>query len=971
MKKILFKAITIIVLVLIISCNGENAFRQEDAICYVGSRYFATIQDGINYISSSSREISSDRTITLLKDVVADKIQKKQRTSILIPTSFKGNLIIDLAGYVYEFDNNNNVTILGSDEVKIQNGTLKINNSELDKSVFVLNNTSLVLSDLMVEDLRENPKAVEVGNNSTLLIEGSNINKSSISGVFSFGSESKMDVKGGTVKFLDIIEPEKANANINLYSGLIYNTHKVFDRVTSAIKGTIDRNIVHTPLNKIDAKKATCLDDGNLEYYICSDCNSYFLDKECTKPTTKSDVIINKLGHRDGIIYVPVKEPTCTEDGSIAHYICKYCNNIYGTSDGSSSISNIKVQKTGHKPKYYSETESTCSSHGYESYYLCLNCKLYFSDEKCENNIIEPVQKPFNDVHNYGNWIKNENGHEGKCLDCNKKYGLEQHNFGDWQLGTDNKYYHVCSVCEYEEVTEGCVWKESPKHDSTCTEDGNKAFSYCEVHKEFFTPDHLTKIDDVTTLVIEKKGHDLSVIKKDEDNHWLKCSRCDFEDEHLPHVMNIMINNGAKGHNKGCSCGYKSDEIVNHELSNWQIVEGEERKAERVCLDNCGYTVNNAEGKFTNIKKEEGSCTTPSNDEYWICEGEDYKFYFNSDFSKILLAPPLIESTGHKFSDWQYDESDHYRQCSKCNQEERIGHSLSVWKYLDYLVAGKKCDYCDYSIDNEEWSNQQISNDIEATCYSEGLKKCWKSTDGNTTLYFAFDGKSLLDEKDVIIPILNHEIIEEKEKAFSCNEDGYKAHYECINCNKLFSDLLGKEEISKESIIIPKAHKFDSNSYYSDESGHSKKCIVCSYYDSNLSVHNFGSWNIVDGNAEQYCKICSYKRSTKDLEPLVQTPVAASCTQNGSTGYKYYSKFGLYISLDENPSIVDYEDTVILKTGHNIPNDIWKRSENYHWHECTNNCGEMRNHGKHVFEDETDLEGKAYKICTDCGFSKY
>lgn len=963
MKKILFKAITILILLLIISCNGENAFRQEDAICSVGSRYFATIQDAINYISSQSRDISSDRTITLLKDVVADKIQKNQRTSILIPTSFKGNLIIDLADYVYEFDNNNNnVTILGSDEVKIQNGTLKINNSESDKSVFVLNNTSLVLSDLIVEDLRENPKAVEVGNNSTLLIEGSNINKSSISGVFSFGFESKMDVKGGTVKFLDIIEPEKANANINLYSGLIYNTHKVFDRVTSAIKGTIDRNIVHTPLNKIDAKKATCLEDGNLEYYICSDCNSYFLDKECTKPTTKSAIIINKIGHRDGIIYVPMKEPTCTEDGSVAHYICKYCNNTYSTSDGSSSISNIKVQKTGHKPKYYSETESTCSSHGYESYYLCLNCKLYFSDEKCENNIKEPVLKPFNDVHNYGNWIKNENGHEGKCLDCNKKYELEQHKFGDWLPSTDNKYYHVCSVCEYEEVTEGCVWKESPKHDSTCTEDGNKAFSYCEVHKEFFTPDHITKIDDVTTLVIEKKGHDLSVIENDEDNHWLKCSRCDFEDEHLPHVMNIMINNGAKGHNKGCSCGYISDEIVNHELSNWQIVEGEERKAERVCLDNCGYTVNNAEGKFTNIKKEEGSCTTPSNEEYWICEGEDYKFYFNSDFSKILLAPPIIESTGHKFSDWQYDESDHYRQCSKCNQEERIGHSISVWKYLDYLVAGKKCDYCDYSIDNRKWSNQQISNDIEATCSSEGLKKCWKSTDGNTTLYFAIDGNSLLDKNEVVIPALEHNITEVKEKLSSCNEDGYKAHYECSNCNKLFSDSLGVEEISIESISIPKAHKFDSNSYYSEENGHSKKCIVCSYYDSNLSVHNYGAWNIVNNEAEQYCQICNFKRSTEGVDYIEQQPVSPSCGKNGSTGYKYYSKYGLYIIGGENPRIVDFKETVVNALKHNIPTDVWNTSENYHWHECTNNCGKMSDHGKHVFED---------KICTVCGFSKY
>ncbi|MDE6869281.1 MAG: DUF285 domain-containing protein [Clostridia bacterium] len=49
---------------------------------------------------------------------------------------------------------------------------------------------------------------------------------------------------------------------------------------------------------KRDAKDATCVEDGNIEYYACSICGKYFQDELCqSEITNKGEVIIDALGH--------------------------------------------------------------------------------------------------------------------------------------------------------------------------------------------------------------------------------------------------------------------------------------------------------------------------------------------------------------------------------------------------------------------------------------------------------------------------------------------------------------------------------------------------------------------------------------------------------------------------------------------------------------------------------------------------
>ena len=53
---------------------------------------------------------------------------------------------------------------------------------------------------------------------------------------------------------------------------------------------------IHT-MNKIDAKDATCTEEGNIEYYTCISCNKYYLDYEGQEEIRIENVFINALGH--------------------------------------------------------------------------------------------------------------------------------------------------------------------------------------------------------------------------------------------------------------------------------------------------------------------------------------------------------------------------------------------------------------------------------------------------------------------------------------------------------------------------------------------------------------------------------------------------------------------------------------------------------------------------------------------------
>ena len=72
------------------------------------------------------------------------------------------------------------------------------------------------------------------------------------------------------------------------------------------------------------------MEEGNIAYWHCKDCDKYFSDEACTKEITKQDTIIKATGHGT-IKVVNKKEATCTSNGYTGDKVCIECGTIIET----------------------------------------------------------------------------------------------------------------------------------------------------------------------------------------------------------------------------------------------------------------------------------------------------------------------------------------------------------------------------------------------------------------------------------------------------------------------------------------------------------------------------------------------------------------------------------------------------------------------------------------------------------------
>lgn len=73
-------------------------------------------------------------------------------------------------------------------------------------------------------------------------------------------------------------------------------------------------------------KAASCIEDGNMEYWYCEKCEEYFADSEGTNIISSEDIVINATGHVGTVI--PAIPPTATEEGWTEGMACDVCGQI-------------------------------------------------------------------------------------------------------------------------------------------------------------------------------------------------------------------------------------------------------------------------------------------------------------------------------------------------------------------------------------------------------------------------------------------------------------------------------------------------------------------------------------------------------------------------------------------------------------------------------------------------------------------
>ena len=151
-------------------------------------------------------------------------------------------------------------------------------------------------------------------------------------------------------------------------------------------------------LEKVEATEATCIKEGNIEYYQCTNsCKKLFKDAEAKEEIELAATVIPKdpKNHAGEIEIKNAKDVTCTEGGYTGDTYCKDCGEMLAEGE--------IIAAAGHQLKKVEAKAATQTEEGNIEYYQCPSCGKLFKDAEAKEEIqaediviakLPPEEKP-------------------------------------------------------------------------------------------------------------------------------------------------------------------------------------------------------------------------------------------------------------------------------------------------------------------------------------------------------------------------------------------------------------------------------------------------------------------------------------------------------------------------------------------------------------------------------------------------
>ena len=141
---------------------------------------------------------------------------------------------------------------------------------------------------------------------------------------------------------------------------------------------------------KIRAKAATCEKDGNIEYWSCYRCDALFADADATTALSADDIRLPKLSHN--AIFVDENQSTCSTKGNIPYWYCSNCYTYFEDEACAVEIENkgsVLLGTLAHTLTYAAATTPSGYTNGNIEHWNCSVCNGYFSDEAGSKQITQ------------------------------------------------------------------------------------------------------------------------------------------------------------------------------------------------------------------------------------------------------------------------------------------------------------------------------------------------------------------------------------------------------------------------------------------------------------------------------------------------------------------------------------------------------------------------------------------------------
>ena len=151
-------------------------------------------------------------------------------------------------------------------------------------------------------------------------------------------------------------------------------------------------------LIRTEAKEASCTEDGNVEFWTCSDCGRVYSDSEGVNEIDPEETVIHATGHAYGD-WTVVREATCTEAGS-KEKVCANCGDKITE----------EIPAAGHQwnESYTVDVAPTYTEEGTES----IHCSVCDEIQEGSARAVAKLRKPVSMLTISGIVAKNYNGKE-------------------------------------------------------------------------------------------------------------------------------------------------------------------------------------------------------------------------------------------------------------------------------------------------------------------------------------------------------------------------------------------------------------------------------------------------------------------------------------------------------------------------------------------------------------------------------
>ncbi|MDO5156078.1 MAG: leucine-rich repeat protein [Eubacteriales bacterium] len=426
---------------------------------------------------------------------------------------------------------------------------------------------------------------------------------------------------------------------------------------------------------KVAATTPTCLKEGNITYYTCSnttnECGKLFKDATCSTEISKEDTVLPKTDHKYGE-WVVVKPATCIEKGKSKH---------------------------------------TCMTSG---------CTKY---EEREDNALK---------HDFSEqWTSDGNTHWKACkrTGCDVKQSQEQHNMVTLTdvvptEEKEGKEHDECSVCHYkkeavtlpkiEKAHVHAVKEKIEAIPATCEKDGMKEYFRCECGM-LFKDSACTEETKQADMVQKAFGHKPGEWKEEKAASCIvagksvrKCENqsCEWKEEKaiepLGHKMMEEWQKDAQKHWKKCEvkdCEYidSEEEHTWKKIVDKQATEEEEGSQHEECVV-CKYAkepevIEKLEKDHVHepifIPAIPAECEKDGTIEYYFCKCG--KIFMDKACEKEINFDQIGQKAlGHQFGEWRVwkeptavEDGIEKRVCVACEKEEARGIAATGEKPSD------------------------------------------------------------------------------------------------------------------------------------------------------------------------------------------------------------------------------------------------------------------------------------------------